>query len=113
MIFFKNENGKVFAYSSESQMLKFNNAPLTPITYDEVKHLTSHPEKTIDELRTEIDVTRRNTYADPISGSDALFNEAYRMQLMSEEGWELVRDKAVARFQEIQAQYPWPEEPTA
>lgn len=47
-------------------------------------------------------------YSDPISGSDRLFSEAVRMQIMGEEGYEEVRARAVARFEEIQAQYPWP-----
>lgn len=60
--------------------------------------------------REEIEVLRAKAYADPITGSDRMFSEASRMQLMGEEGWESVRDAAIVRYNEIQAQYPWPAE---
>lgn len=58
--------------------------------------------------REEVDAQRLRAYADPIKGSDRLFVEAQRMQMMGEQGWELVRDRAAARYQEIQELYPWP-----
>lgn len=60
--------------------------------------------------REEIEAARLRSYADPLTGSDRLFSEAMRMQIMGEDGFEEVRAKAVARFEEIQAQYPWPSE---
>lgn len=58
--------------------------------------------------REEIEVLRARAYADPVHGSDRMFAEASRMQLMGEEGWEAVRDKAIARYNEIREQYPLP-----
>ena len=53
---------------------------------------------------------RLMAYADIETGSDRYFSEATRMQAMNEPGWEAIREKAVIRFHEIQALYPWPEE---
>lgn len=55
-----------------------------------------------------INESRLRAYADPVNGSDRLFAEASRMQVMGEPGFEEVRIRAVARFEEIQAKYPWP-----
>ncbi|MDH1340568.1 hypothetical protein [Ectopseudomonas oleovorans] len=60
--------------------------------------------------REEVDEARKAAYADPSTGSDRLFAEAQRMNLMGEPGWEAKRDAAVARYNEIQASLPWPEE---
>lgn len=60
--------------------------------------------------REQVESARRRAYADPLTGSDPIFSEAYRMQLMGETGWESVRDAAIARYQEIQAEHPWPTE---
>lgn len=57
---------------------------------------------------SEIEASRLRAYADPIAGSDRLFSESTRMQIMGENGHEEVRARAIARFEEIQAQYPWP-----
>lgn len=57
-----------------------------------------------------VEHARLLAYSDPIYGSDRLFAEASRMQLMEEEGFEAVRASAIARYREIQALYPWPEE---
>lgn len=110
MIYFKNEFNEVLAYSSYEEMRKFNKASLTKITEGEALELITPPPKTIEEVRAEVEVSRKREYANPLTGSDPLFSEAYRMQLMGEVGWELVRDKAIARYQEIQAEYPWPME---
>lgn len=60
--------------------------------------------------RTSSDVEnlRLCAYSNVITGSDRLFAEASRMQIMGEEGSSAVKDKAIARYKEIQAQYPWP-----
>jgi len=60
--------------------------------------------------REEIESARLRAYADPLAGSDRLFSEAMRMQIMGEAGYQDVRSKAISRFEEIQAQYPWPSE---
>ncbi|MBX9408248.1 hypothetical protein K5E40_21425 [Pseudomonas baetica] len=55
----------------------------------------------------EIEALRRRAYADPITGSDRLFAEAQRMEVMGETGWESVRTAGIQRFNEIQQEFPW------
>lgn len=57
---------------------------------------------------SDIERYRLRSYADPLTGSDRLFSESLRMQIMGESGHEEVRARAIARFGEIQTQYPWP-----
>ncbi|ASN71465.1 hypothetical protein GHO45_25590 [Pseudomonas sp. FSL R10-0765] len=59
-----------------------------------------------------VEANRMRAYAHPITGTDRLFSEVLRMQNMGESDWEAVRDKAIERFNEIQVQFPWPEENT-
>lgn len=59
--------------------------------------------------KEEVESLRKAAYANEFTGSDRLFAEAQRMQLMGESDWESVRDAAIARFEEIKAEYPWPE----
>lgn len=61
--------------------------------------IESEPELSVEELRAK-------AYADPVAGSDRLFAEAMRMQMTSEIGYEEVRDKASARYEEIRASFP-------
>lgn len=49
---------------------------------------------------------RAIAYADPLNGSDRLFVEAQRMQIMGEEGWEDVIAAAITRHNEIKSQIP-------
>lgn len=58
--------------------------------------------------RDQIEALRLSAYADPLIGSDRYFSEANRMQAMGESTWEAVRAAGVARYQAIQAEYPWP-----
>ncbi len=60
--------------------------------------------------RDEIESIRLRAYADPLIGSDRLFSESARMQIMGEPGYDDVKSRAISRFEEIQAQYPWPTE---
>lgn len=67
----------------------------------------------LPETAPNIEVVERQrlaAYADAETGSDRFFSEAARMQAMSEPGWEAVREKAIARFREIQEQFPWPDD---
>lgn len=59
--------------------------------------------------KADIEQLRLAAYADPIAGSDRMFAEAARIQLMGEDGAESVREGAIARYEEIRLQYPWPE----
>jgi hypothetical protein len=58
--------------------------------------------------RAQVEAFRLHAYADPLTGSDRYFAEAQRMSIMGEAGWEQVRETGVARFEEIQMLYPWP-----
>lgn len=59
--------------------------------------------------KSEIEEFRLKSYANSLTGSDRLFSESTRMQIMNESGFEEVRARAIARFEEIQAKYPWPD----
>ena len=76
--------------ATDEQIEAHRNPPVAPLTHEQVEAL------------------RLTSYANPITGSDRYFAEAARMHAMSEEGWEIVRASGVARFEEIQAEYPWP-----
>lgn len=72
--------------------------------------ITSKKEAPIEKKLNyeDIDRLRIIAYADPLTGSDRLFSESTRMQIMGENGHEEVRARAIDRFEEIQAKYPWP-----
>lgn len=53
---------------------------------------------------------RKEQYANPITGSDVLFQEANRMKLMNEPGYEEKLEEAKARYFEIKEENPFPEE---
>lgn len=97
--------GVVYAYD-EGQIKEGLSEGKTELTKSEVEsHLNR---KSVSLTSQEIDAIRLRSYADPITGSDRLFSETTRMQIMGESGYEAVREKAISRFKEIQAQYPWP-----
>jgi len=105
MLYFKSPTGEVFAYESKEDRALFGSESLIAMTDSEViAHLnaTSPPPS-----RERIEAIRLRAYADPLTGSDRLFSESMRMQIMGEEGYEDVRARAIARFEEIQAQHPW------
>lgn len=105
MLYFKSPAGEVFAYESKEDRALFGPESLIAMTDSEaIAHLnvTSPPPS-----RERIEAIRLRAYADPSTGSDRLFSESMRMQIMGEEGHEDVRARAIARFVEIQAQYPW------
>lgn len=105
MLYFKNPTGEVFAYESKEDRALFGPESLIAMTDSEaIAHLnaTSPPPS-----RERIEAIRLRAYANPLTGSDRLFSESMRMQIMGEEGHEDVRARAIARFEEIQAQYPW------
>lgn len=64
---------------------------------------------THEELVASVEAARKAAYANTQTGSDRLFAEAQRMQMMGESGWEAVRDAAIARYEEIKLEHPWPE----
>lgn len=106
MIYFKNSTGEVFAYESKEDREEFGSPNLIQMTSKEVSDLINPgPDKPSLEY---IESCRLRAYAEPLTGSDRLFSESTRMQIMNESGFEEVRARAIARFEEIQAQYPWP-----
>lgn len=75
--------------------------------WDGAGAITATDPESILPTREQIEALRLRSYADPLTGSDRYFAEAQRMQVMNEPGWEDVRAAGVARFEAIQAQYPW------
>lgn len=106
MLYFKSPAGEVFAYESKEDRALFGSEGLIAMTDSEaIAHLnaTSPPPS-----RERIEAIRLRAYADPLTGSDRLFAQSTRMEVMGEPGHEDVRDQAIARFTEIQAKNPWP-----
>lgn len=61
--------------------------------------------------REQIEAQRLRAYADPLIGSDRYFAEAQRESLLGNvEAAEAAKARGLARFAEIQAEYPWPVE---
>lgn len=61
--------------------------------------------------RDEIEAARLRAYADPLTGSDRYFAEAQRESLLGNAlAAEAAKALGMARFAEIQAEYPWPAE---
>lgn len=61
--------------------------------------------------RAQIEAARLRAYADPLTGSDRYFAEAQRESLIGNvEAAEAAKALGLARFAEIQAEYPWPAE---
>lgn len=80
---------------------------------DGLPFLRSPGKPSLEAMRDVVASARREAYSDPHTGSDRLFTEASRMQMMSEKGWEEVLAKAIQRYQEIQLEHPWPTETPA
>lgn len=61
--------------------------------------------------RAEIEAHRLRAYADPLTGSDRYFAEAQRESLLgNNDAAAAAKAAGLARFAEIQAKYPWPDE---
>jgi hypothetical protein len=61
------------------------------------------------ETREQIEERRLRAYAAPLTGSDRYFAEAQRESLLGNvEAAEAAKAQGMARFVEIQAEYPWP-----
>lgn len=59
--------------------------------------------------KEQVEVIRRQKYADPVTGSDVLFAEYNRELAMgNQEAAEAAKEKAISRYQEIQAENPYP-----
>lgn len=60
--------------------------------------------------RDDVEAARLLAYSNPLTGSDRLFAEASRMDIMGEPDFEAVRASAIARYLEIQAANLWPDQ---
>ena len=80
------------------------------ITSNEKGHpiLVDPTPPTYEELVARVEAARKAAYANAQTGSDRLFAEAQRMQMMGESGWKVVSDSAIARYNEIKQEHPWP-----
>ena len=73
--------------------------------------ILSDPPPALPATREEVEAQRLRAYADPITGSDRYFAEAQRESLIgNSEAAEAAKALGLARFAEIQAEYPWPAE---
>lgn len=108
MIFYKNTNGEVFAYETKQEREQYGASDLVRMTEAEVDaHLNHAP---IPPTKDQVDAMRLQAYAHPVTGSDRHFAEAVRLQAMAAPQAEIDAAKAagVARYEAIQAEYPWP-----
>lgn len=64
------------------------------------------------QTRQQVEEMRLREYSHPITGSDRFFAEAVRLQAANapESDIEAAKASGMARYAEIQALYPWPEE---
>lgn len=111
------EGGKVAELASEDPSGRFHHSlvwlecdkdVMVGWIFDGLKF--AKPINDADLTREQVEHNRLIAYADPVTGSDRLFMEAQRMMIMSDTGWEVVRDLAAARYLEIQSENPWPDQ---
>lgn len=103
--YYVNSDGQVFAYASDGSEDAFISGDMREIEEEEAIQLTKIP-VTAESVR----IARMIGYADPVTGSDRMFSEAMRMNIMGEDGYQDVRAAAIKRFNEIQEANPWPED---
>lgn len=85
--------GQVIAVSPAGRPVLEDPAPPAPLT------------------REQIEAQRLRAYADPLTGSDRYFAEAQREGLLGNaEAAEAAKALGLARFAEIQGEFPWPAE---
>jgi hypothetical protein len=108
MKYYKDKDGDVFAYESHEDREQFGADDLVAMTQEEIEaHLNPAPAAL---TREQVEALRLQAYADPITGSDRHFAEANRLQVMGADQAEIdaAKSAGVARYTEIQEQYPWP-----
>ena len=70
---------------------------------------TEHTHDPLTWAVAEMQRRRARAYADPITGSDVLFAKAVRLQAMGRQAEaEQIQAEAIARFEQIQRDYPMP-----
>lgn len=109
MKYFKDGSGSVFAFAADGSDDEFIAADLVPMSESEVDaHLNPPP---VPPSREQIEELRLRAYAEPLTGSDRYFAEAQRETLLGNaEAAEAAKALGMARFAEIQAEFPWPAE---
>lgn len=104
-----NETGEVFAFAADGSDDEFIGVNLVPMSESEVKAHLNPP--AVPPTREQVEAQRLRAYADPLVGSDRYFAEAQRESLMGNtEAAEAAKALGMARFAEIQTEYPWPAE---
>ncbi|HHK4358933.1 TPA: phage tail protein [Pseudomonas aeruginosa] len=87
------EAGKVRSHDAEGLPILVDPPPPAPLT------------------REQIEALRLRAYAEPLTGSDRYFAEAQRETLLGNAGAaDAAKALGMARFAEIQAEFPWPAE---
>jgi hypothetical protein len=90
------ESGKVRSHTAEGLPILVDPPPPPPLS------------------REQVEASRLRAYADPLAGSDRYFAEAQRETLLGNAAAaDAAKALGMARFAEIQADNPWPEEPAA
>lgn len=103
MRYFKDSTGAVKAFEDDVQDNWIEG--LEEISEQEAAEASA---PTSEQLSADALRRRSVAYADPESGSDRLFAEAVRMREMDEDGWQVARERAIARYEEIREQNPLP-----
>lgn len=107
MKFYRNaETSVVFSYEGDGSQDAFIDPALVLMSDAERDaHITQS--QTVAMTKEDVEHARLSAYSDPITGSDRLFAEASRMQLMGEDGFEAVRESGIARYEKIKELFPW------
>ncbi|MDR0276458.1 MAG: hypothetical protein LBJ37_01055 [Paucimonas sp.] len=111
MRYYRNiESGQTYAFAADGSDDAFIPEDYVLMTDTEVQqHLNPAP---VASTRAEVEVLRLRAYADPLTGSDRYFAEAQRESLLENaEAAEAAKHQGLMRFLEIQAEFPWPDEP--
>lgn len=103
------KSGQVYAYETAEDLERFGSPELIAMTEEEVR---AHTDLSVSPpTRAAIERARLRAYADPITGSDRYFAEAQRESILGNLGKaESARLLGLARYAEIQAALPWPED---
>lgn len=98
---------QVYAFLADGSEDSFIPEGASPLSDDEIYAVLNPPPYV--PTREEVEAARQVAYADPEMGSDRLFAQAARMEVMGEPGVDAVRAAAIARYKEIQQSLPYPD----
>ncbi|HFT8653748.1 TPA: hypothetical protein ACGSS8_005481 [Pseudomonas aeruginosa] len=109
MKYFKDKDGGVFAFAGDGSDDEFIPDGLIPMSGAEVNAHLNPPAFPL--TREQVEAQRLRAYAEPLTGSDRYFAEAQRETLLGNaEAADAAKALGMARFAEIQAEFPWPAE---